>query len=238
MLKPVCDDLWSHETHVRLPGGLLMPSRATIVRLAGGGLVVHSPLAIDDAVADEIKAIGEVRFLVAPNCLHWMFLRAAKERYPDARVLGAPGLKKKLGTLYFDPLPEAGHIDGLGADLSVQQIQGAPFMNEHVFFHEPSRSLILTDLIFNMRHCKGFMMNLVLRAVGAYEKTAQSRIWRLVVNDRVAVARGVSKILAWDFDRLIVAHGEIVSGEAREIARRALAWMGSGPPLLGTSPAR
>jgi hypothetical protein len=238
MFRRIGDDIWSHESDVIVPGGMHLPSRTTIVRLAGGGLVLHSPLAIDDATAKSIDALGEVRFLVAPNCLHWMFLKAAKKRYPSARVFGAPGVEKKLGVFPFELLPEAGHIEGIGEDLHVVRVQGVPFMSEHAFFHPRSRSLIVTDLVFNVRHCRGFMMNLFLRLVGAHEKAAQSRVWRFLVKDRAAAAGSVSKILGWEFDRVVVAHGDVVSDDARESARLALSWMtGGGSPRLGPGPA-
>src|SRR5271170_8206523 len=97
MLHLIADDVWGHEQDLRLPGGLPLPCRATVIRLRDGGLVLHSPLAIDDATARELAALGEVRALVAPNCVHWLFLKGAMERFPRARVFGAPGLERKVG---------------------------------------------------------------------------------------------------------------------------------------------
>ena len=65
MLKRIADDVWSHERDLALTLGMKMPCRATILRLGDGQLLVHSPLAIDDAIAKEIAALGDVRFLVA-----------------------------------------------------------------------------------------------------------------------------------------------------------------------------
>ena len=108
MLARIAEDIWAHVNDIRLPGGMLLPCRATIVRLSSGALLVHSPLAIDDATAEEIAAIGDVSFLVAPSCVHWMYLEAAKKRYPKARVFGPPGLEKKLSSVPFEPLPARG----------------------------------------------------------------------------------------------------------------------------------
>ena len=77
MLRSIAEGVWAHEADFRLPGGIPMPSRATLMRLSDGSLALHSPLAIDDATAREIGAIGVVRFLIAPNCMHWTFLRHA-----------------------------------------------------------------------------------------------------------------------------------------------------------------
>ena len=79
MLRHIGEDIWAHEKDIPLPGGMSMPGRATILRLRDCQLVVHSPLAIDDATAEEIAALGEVRYVIAPNTYHWLFLKAAKE---------------------------------------------------------------------------------------------------------------------------------------------------------------
>jgi hypothetical protein len=233
MLQRIAEDVWAHDNDIRMPGGLRLPCRATIMRLSDGGLVLHSPLAIDDATAREIDALGDVRFIVAPNCYHWMSLKAAKERYAKARVLGSAGLAKKLGAFAFEPLPESGAIDGMNG-VRVERIKGAPSMDEHVFLHEPSRSLLVTDLMFNVHQCRSFGMRLVFRLTGTWKKTTQSRMWRFFVKDREAAARSASVVLSWDFDRVVVAHGDVVEDDARERARQALSWMTNGaPPLLG-----
>ena len=233
MIRRIAEDLYSFEKPLRLPGGMKLPSRTTIVRAREGGLVVHSPLAFDDEAAEEIEALGDVRWLVAPSCVHYLFLRAAKERWPDAAVVGAAGLENKLGGLAFERLPPEGRI--FGGALEVLEIAGAPSMNEHVFFHEASRSLIVTDFFFNVTECEGFLMKLFLRCVGAYGKTAQSRFWRLLVRDRAAAAASAREMLAWKFDRAVVAHGDVVEDRAHERAERALEWMLSGAPKLLTA---
>lgn len=238
MLQRIAEDIWSQETNLRIAAGVRMPCRATIMRLSDGGLVVCSPLAIDEDTAKEIDALGEVRFLVSPSLGHWMFLMAAAARYPKARVLGPPGLEKKVGDLAFERLPEHGRIDGMRDEIRIERIEGAPAMQEHVFLHERSRSLVVTDLMFNVHRCDSFVMRLALRCMGAWKKTAQSRAWRFLVKDRAAAARSASSILSWDFERIVVAHGDVVDCDPHERSRQALAWMTSAaPPLLGTGSA-
>ncbi len=237
MLKRIAEDVWAHDDDVGLPLGLSMPGRATIMRLSDGGLVVHSPLRVDDETARAIDALGEVRFLVAPNSLHWMFLKAAKERWTRARVLAAPVLAKKLGSFAFEELPESGYVGGMEG-IRIERIQGAPRIQEHVFLHEASRSLVVGDLMFNVHECRSFWMRLVLRLGGAWQKTAQSLEWRRLVKDRAAAAQSASNVLSWDYERVVVAHGDVVEDDARERTRQALAWMTSGAPkLLGAGSA-
>jgi hypothetical protein len=234
MLKPICEDIWGFEDDLRLPGGMKLPSRTTIVRRADGGVIVHSPLAIDDATAKEINAIGEVKSIVAPSCIHFLYLKPAMERWPKARVLGAPGLERKVKGLTFEPLPIQGSTDALGDDLRVRLIEGVPYITEHVFLHPKTRTLIVTDLVFNIYETRGFSMKVFLFMVGAWKKTAQSRMWRFLTKDRSAAARSLEDMLAWDFERVVVAHGDVIDGEPNVKLRGALHWLLAGRrPLLG-----
>ncbi|WP_437682543.1 DUF4336 domain-containing protein [Sorangium sp. So ce131] len=238
MLRAIAEDVWAYGGNIKMPFGRL-PSRTTVVRRADGGLVIHSPLAFDDAAAREIDALGEVRALVAPSCLHHLFLKAATERWPRASVLGAPGLEKKLSGLPFTPLPRSGVAPEIGDDLGVRLVEGVPYITEHVFLHARSRTLIVTDLLFNVHEVRGFALKVFLWLGGAYKKTAQDHVWRVLVRDRAAAARSVADVLAWDFERVVVAHGDVIEGDAKDRARRALAWMGAGatPVLPAASPA-
>jgi hypothetical protein len=234
-LTPIADDIWGYEGEVRLPAGLMIPTRATVMRIDGGRLVIHSPLPIDDRLAAEIDRLGEVTHLIAPNCMHWMHIAPA--RYPQARVFGARGLEKKLGGVAFEALPDSGTLDGTGDAIRVERVDGAPWLNEHSFLHERSRSLLVADLMFNVHACRGFLMRLVFVVGGTWKRTAQSLEWRFLVKDRAAAAGSASKILAWDYERIVVAHGDVVTDDAREQARRALAWMTkAAPPLLPSAP--
>lgn len=235
MLERIAEDVWGHLGSVKIGLGRI-PARATILRLADGGLVLHSPLRIDDEVAKEIDALGEVRWLIAPNAYHWLYLRAAKERYAGARVFGPKALRKKLGDFAFEPLPESGRIDGLD-EIEIQQIRGAPAMDEHVVHHARTRSLVVSDLLFNVRECDSFAIRLVMRMMGTWQKTAMSNMWRFLVKDRAAAGESARRALAWEFDRVVVGHGDVIEEGARERSRSALAWMTAGAPaMLPASP--
>jgi len=227
MLRTIADDVFAFENDLRMPVGP-MPARTTILRRADGGLIVHSPLAIDDDTARAIDAVGEVRALVAPSKLHWMFLQAASERWPRASVLGPPGLEKKLPDLAFTPLPATGAAAELGADVAIRLVEGVPYLAEHVFLHARSRTLVVTDLVFNVHEAKTFGMKAFLWVGGAWKKTAQDRVWRVLTKNRAAAARGAEEILRWDFDRVVLAHGELIDSDAKARMEDALAWMRKG----------
>lgn len=210
---------------LRLAAGAYLPTRMTVLRRPEGGLVLHSPLAIDVALAKAIDERGEVKAIVAPNVLHHLFLKAAAERYPKATVLAPPGLEKKVPGLRYEPLPPSGGVSGLGEGFRVRRIEGVDKMAEHVFLHEASRSLLVTDFMFNVERTRGFTMKFFLWMMGAWGRPAQSRMWKLLAKDRAAAGRSAAEVLDWSFDRVVVGHGDVVAVDAKEHVAAATAWM-------------
>jgi hypothetical protein len=98
-------------------------------------------------------------------------------------------------------------------------------LGEVVFLHRPSRTLIVTDLLFNITEPKGWQSKLAFTVAGVRGKFAQSRLVRMVTKDRSAAREACRKILAEDFTRVIVTHGEIVNEDARARMESGLAWM-------------
>lgn len=197
----------------------------TVARLAGGGLFVHSPVPLDDAIRRDLDGLGEVRFAVAPSKMHYFFAGAFKEAYPDARLYGAPGLGKKAPRVPLD-----GELGGdLPADWPVEIVPrlyaGSRWMNEVVFLHAPSRSLLLTDLAFNVRGPRSWWTRQYLSWSNAYDRLGQSKLVKLSTRDRVAGRRSVDEILELDFDRLVLAHGEPADEDGKERFRELFTWL-------------
>lgn len=215
-MKTIADEVWGIEQTLSVAPGMRMPARATVLRLADGGVVLHSPLRIDEAMAAEIDALGPVKAILAPNTMHWMFARAAKERFPEATLYGAPGLEKKLDE--FTPLPADGFVaEGLRSFL----IAGAPRMNEHVFLYR--RTLVVSDLVMNIQRDFSVLMSLFMRLNGVHGRFAHSRMWKIMGADRAAMARSLATIADWDFDRIVPAHGDVKDDNARAELQRVLA---------------
>lgn len=207
------------------PRKFVVPARMTVLPLGERRLALVSPIPIDDALAARLRELGEVVLLIAPNLLHHLYLAAAAARYPDAEVLAPPALADKCPGLRIDipldgPLPEV-----LVHAVEIVRIEGAPRIDEFVLFHRATRTLVITDLVFNMVRPRGLFPNLVLALVGARGKLASSRAVRFLVRDRAAAAASVQRVLALDTETLIVAHGDIVRKDARARLSHALAWL-------------
>lgn len=224
MLRRLHEDLYEHEVRM-MDRGIHLRLRMVVVRLPDGMLFVHSPVPIDDTLVREIEALGRVAHIVAPNLHHSRYAADAKKRWPDAKLWAAPGLREKHpeipfdATLWTDPMPWSETLDAI-------LFEGIPWMNETVFLHRASRTAIFTDAIFNVHDESHWFTRLLWRAFGIWKKTAQNRAWKLKMKDRETYRASTRRILAWDFDRATMAHGDVLERGAHREVEGAFAWLG------------
>lgn len=217
------------------PFGLQLPARMSALPLAAGRLALISPVPIDDAIAAQIAALGEVAYLIAPNLLHHMYLADAQRRYPHARVLAPAALRSKRPDLRIDMALEESLPDELTHAVDVRLVAGAPALDEFVFFHRATRTLVVTDLVFNIREPRGWFAHLLFFLAGTRKRFAASRAIRFMIKDRTRAAASLHEILALPFETLVMAHGSIVQTEARARLSQALAWLSPAPLSLPAS---
>jgi hypothetical protein len=203
------------------------PTRMAIVRLRNGDLWVWSPIALDDALAARVDALGRVRHLVSPNKIHHLFLADWSRRWPQASLWASPGLARRRPDLSFagelDDAPEpawAGEIDQV-------VFRGSFAMEEVVFFHAASRTAFFCDLIqkfdpASLSGWRAWFMRLD-GLVGAGGSTP--REWRLSFTRRREARRALARALAWNPQRLVIAHGVWVREHGAENLARSLAWL-------------
>ena len=226
-LRPLAQDIWVVERPQRFYG-LEVGTRMTVIRLADGSLLLHSPVALDAELRRELDAIGAVRFAVAPNRVHHLYAGRVAEAYPGARLWVGPGLERKRPDLVFDAVlgDEApGEWKG-----QVDQVffRGRPYENEVVFCHRASRTLILCDLAFNFGPRAALPTRLLMRLLRSYGRFGPSKLDPLLIRDRPAARQSLERILRWDFDRVVVAHGDVLESGGREALRRGYAWLLAG----------
>lgn len=220
MLERVAEGVHVAHHPLRLLG-VDFGTRMTAVTLPDGALWLHSPIPIDDAAQKALDALGPVRHIVAPNLFHHLFVAPCRARYPDASLHLAPGFDKKRPDLEPDsvlggPLPEA-----WGGAFDALLLEGMPGVNETVFLHRPTRTLIVTDLVFNFGRPTGWA-GLFCRLNGVYGKAAPSRFYRSSIKDKAAFGRSVGRLLEWDFERVVLPHGGLIEKEGKATLEPAL----------------
>lgn len=224
MLRKLDDDLWVAEQEQRFLG-VEVGSRMTVIRLKDGGLWVHSPLRLTAPVREAVEALGPVRFLVAPNCYHHLSISQWMATYPEARAHAAPGLPEKRKDVRFHAvLGEQGPAEWTG-QIDTLPWRGAPLMGEVVFFHRPSRTLVVTDCVHNIGPEAPALTRFTFRLLGGYGRLSTSAVDRLVNRDRAAARATVDTILQWDIQRVILSHGHIVESGGAQAFREAYAWL-------------
>ena len=200
-------------------------TRMTIVRLSDGGLFLHSPIRLDDGLREELDGLGEVRAVAAPNRAHHLFVGDCREAYPNAKIYAAPGLPEKRKDFRFDGLlADEPRIEWRG-DLEQRRIQGMPMLNEVAFFHPSSRTLILTDLAFNIPKGQPWGIPVVTKLLGVGGRVGPSRLGRWLIRDKEATRASLGIIMRWDFDRLIMAHGDVVEAGGKQKLRDAFGFI-------------
>ena len=145
-LQPVATNIWVIDFPLRV-GGLHLGTRTTVVRLASGGLWLHSPGPLQPDQLTAVSALGPVQALVAPNALHHLYLAQNVHSFPRATVYVSPALPAKLKL----PFPHEVLGDEPPAlwkdEISQHLVGGMPKLQEVVFCHHASRTLVLTDLL-------------------------------------------------------------------------------------------
>ncbi len=225
MLQAIAPDLW-HAQHQFTVNGLAASSRMTVVRLADGRLWLHSPVPITPGLREQVATLGEVAYIVAPNKMHHLFLSSCAASFPTALLFGAPGLAKKrpdvTGLRTLGPGAEA----AWAADLDQILVRGIPVMHESAWFHRASRTLILTDLCQLWEGALPLSARAYATLTGVRRQLAVPRTVRLLVKDRQAAAESARRILAWPFERVIMAHNSIVEQGAHAAVARAFTVFG------------
>lgn len=162
--------------------------------------------------------------MIAPSLFHHLWAGAWKEAFPSAQLFACPGLDRKRADLPWDGVlgDEAepaweGEID--------QAFFGARTMeNEVVFFHRASRSMICCDIVFNLSKHPAWSTRLVAMLL-ANHRPGATWLEHIMIRDRESARAQLDRMLAWDIERIVLAHGEMVESDGREVLRKAYAWL-------------
>ena len=201
-------------------------TRMAVIRLSDGGLFIWSPIALSNQLQREIDTLGPVHFLVSPNKLHHLYLAEWKHAYPQAQLIASPGLSNKRKDLSFDA--ELGKNTELAWSNTIDQsIMYGSFLTEVVFFHHASGTVLFADLLQNFAAdwFKGWR-GVIARLDGiCAPNPGAPREWRASFWNRKAAREALSKILSWPIERVVIAHGEMVTENGLAFVQKAFAWL-------------
>lgn len=132
------------------------------------------------------------------------------------------GLRKRL-----PDLPHAKDlVDGLDypwkKGIKQHHVKGITKLEEVVFFHPQSKTLVLTDLAFYITSERSLFTRLFFRLNGVYDKFGPSRIFKnFILKNKSEFKKSLDYILAWDFDRIIISHGKLIKKNGNDVFAEA-----------------
>ncbi len=238
-LKAIDKDIWI------VDGGLInmdmkigtlpFSTRMTVVRLQNGDLWCHSPIAIDNGLMAEIDALGTVRHLLSPNMIHYAYIGDWQHRYPQATAWASPKVRERAAAqnipVTFDKNLTDSAPETWSKEIEQLIFRGSRVLSEVVFFHRASRTLILADLIENFETDKvpSFPLRTLMKLAGIVAPDGKTPLdFRATFWGNKAQARkSYEKILAWQPEKIIIAHGQCYSENATQELQRAFRWLSS-----------
>ena len=206
--------------------GLPLGTRMTIVRLSSGDLWVHSPFDPGPELREKMDSLGPVRHLLCPNKMHHMLVGDLMAHYPEAQLYLSKGLPSKRPDL----APHAKIVDHLSDtpwqdDLKVHSLKGHLFLDELVILHTASRTLILTDLLWGCSDDYPWYLRFLTRLGAKGQSHAPPPEMRVLFYPRKLARESMEAILSWDFERVVLAHGPLITKNGKERFRGAFAFL-------------
>jgi AcrR family transcriptional regulator len=227
LLRPFGDELWIADGPTVRFYGMPLPTRMTVVRLPDDQLWLHSPVQASPELLREVSLLGTIRHLVAPNHFHHLALKPWISAHPMATLHIAPGLKRKRPDLTAHTRLTDAPDPAWASELDQHLFQGSSLMEEAVFFHRRSRTLILTDLIMNLdaqwlplSWAWFARVDRILAPSGEVPRT-----FRATIRKPEAARQSLARLRAWQPERLLMAHGVPVERGAVAFLDRAFRWL-------------
>ena len=216
-LNDLGNGLYERNDHASLLG-MHLGHRMTVVVLpaqSGGGLWIHSPVAWSQELWDELEALvpeGAPKHLVIPSRTHDLHLKPWMERIPAETTYAPEALQEAHKDWSVGHTLTEDFRASWSDDFEHTLLDGAPRVSEVAFFHRPSKTLVLVDSVFNLSGEGTFLGKLFLKLDRCYKGIKMSLMFRMMTKDKAAMGKSLERVLAWDFERVVLGHGKTIEG--------------------------
>ncbi|MDI4636098.1 MULTISPECIES: DUF4336 domain-containing protein [Halomonadaceae] len=227
-MRYIAENIWIFDGEAVKFYSLPYTTRMTVIALSSGDLWIHSPIKLEPAIQAEVEALGRVKYIIAPNRLHHLFIKQWQQAYPEALVYGTEEVINKRSDLSFDGTLDNATISPWDREIGQLLVTGSPAMKECVFFHKTSGVLIVTDLIENFSpKALPFFKRQVARLSGILAPNGKMPIdWRYSFYlNKAEIRRHIETILSWKPEKIILAHGLIIEENAEDFLRQSFNWL-------------
>jgi len=218
-LKGIVDDrIWIFERPVWF-SGVRQRVNTTVLRLDDGDLLLHSPAPLPVELAESLRALGTVRWLVVPNRFHHLGTPAASAQFPEAQVVGPASALDRNPALKLQV--DIGELGERLPELETLPLEGVPFLDETVLFHRSTQTLLGADVVLCPNAKDHFSIRFAARLLGFYDQVRVPYDVKKKIPDKAAAALSLRTILNRPARRLIVGHTDVIGDGCLEQLARA-----------------
>ncbi len=219
--------IWASERPVWF-SGVRLRARTSVLRLSDGGLLIHSPAPPSDAQRQQLATLGEVRWLVVPNCFHHLGTPAAAAAFPQAKILAPKSAAARNPKLRIDLDIHDPAFTKAVPEIALLPLAGVPFLDETLLFHRPTQTLFGADVVLSADENDHWSWRLAARITGCYKRLSVPPDVKKHLADKAATARSLQALQDLPIQRLVVAHGPVVETAPLDTLRSAWRAVGVG----------
>jgi Domain of unknown function (DUF4336) len=213
--------IWASERPVWFRG-VRLRARTSVIRLDDGRLLVHSPAPPSDGWVKQVAELGEVTWLVVPNCFHHLGTPAAAAAFPDAKIVAPRSAAARNPDLRIDvDIRDPRFAEAL-PEFGLFPLEGVPFLDETLLYHRPTETVFGADVVLRADDSDHWSWRLAARITGCFERLRVPPDVRKSVVDKQAASRSLQALGSLPIKRLVVAHGHVI--EDAPFAQLAEAW--------------
>jgi hypothetical protein len=225
-LKQIGESIWVQHFPFEVLGAPLGKTM-TVMRLPEGELVIHSGAPLTKTDVRAVRALGEPTWLLEGSRMHDTFAGRLRQAFPEATYLLPPRFPLESQDLAPARRLKTAELPAAWRDeIEIVRVAGIPAIEEHVLWHRRSKTLVVSDLVFNLEWSPGQRMPWFLRWVSGIKSfPATSRLVKLATKDRDAARKSIERILEWEIARVVVGHGAVMETNARDLLKQTLNWL-------------
>lgn len=225
VIREVTTDVWTFSRPLSLFNRIPVGGRSTAIKLQDGSvwILASTPLTAD--TGRKLGELGEVKYIVAGNAFHHMFLKGYKDAYPDAKVIGPEEVNAKkvsegwqLHATFSAAQPDLKH----GFEDEIEHCFFSAQKNKDTaFYHKASKTVIAADLLFNLPPTEQYALSQtspnfpILSGFKPNSWIMRAFVWSQERN-RATMQQDVHKVASWDFERFIPCHGNVIETNAKQ----------------------
>lgn len=215
--EQIADDLFVVKGCVK-PSPIVRFTRNMAIVRDEGQLTLINPVRMDEAGLSKLEALGAVKHVLRLGPMHGMDDVFYVDRYQ------APFWSFTKQTTYTEPSIDHPLEDGGALPFSNAELFGFDHMKETegaILLHrEPGNVLLTCDGVQSYStpphtpHTNAFT-RFMMPFIGFPKKTIVGPVWvKLLVEDKDGIHKEFKRLLEWEFDQLLAAHGTFLPTKA------------------------